>query len=326
MILRRLRVLLVAVLSLSFALPALAQQGWPSRPVKLIVPFAAGGSSDLTARLIAQRLREALGQPVLVENRAGAGGTLATEFVAKATPDGYTLLVAVAGPYITAPLLQKTSYDPLRDFAPISNVNGNPQVLLVNPSVAAKDVRELIALAKAQPGKLNVSTAGSGSLPELSEIMLNHMAGVQTTLVPYTGGAPSVAAVLSGEAHVTFANPPDAIPQMKAGKLRALAVTGARTFAPMPEVPTIAESGLPEFVVETWNGLVAPTDTPPEIISRLSRIVQDAAKDPLMRQRMADAGMAPIGDTPEQFRTFLQAQVNFWSKFMRDSGIKGAGQ
>jgi tripartite-type tricarboxylate transporter receptor subunit TctC len=322
----RLRVLLVAVVSLSFALPALAQQDWPSRPVRLIVPFAPGGSSDLAGRLIAQRLHEALGQPVLVENRGGAGGTIATEFVARAAADGYTLLVAVAGPYITAPLLQKTAYDPLRDFAPISNVNGNPQVLMVNPSVAAKNVRELIALAKAQPGELNVATSGPGSLTEMSAIMFNHMAGVQTMLVPYKGGAPAITAVLSGDAQAHFTNPSDAIPQMKAGKLRALAVTGAKTFAPMPEVPTMAESGLPEFVVETWNGLVAPAGTSPEIISRLSRIVQDTAKNPLMRQRMADAGMAPIGDTPEQFRAFLQAQVNFWSKFLRESGIKTAGQ
>jgi len=174
----RLRVLLVAVVSLSFALPALAQQGWPSRPLKLIVPFAPGGNSDLAGRLIAQRLQEALGQPVLVESRAGAGGTIATEFVARAAPDGYTLLVAVAGPYITAPLLQQTSYDPLLDFAPISNVNGNPQVLLVHPGVAAKNVRELIALAKAQPGKLNVSTSGPGSLTEMSAIMFTNQSVV----------------------------------------------------------------------------------------------------------------------------------------------------
>ncbi|MGB7541361.1 MAG: tripartite tricarboxylate transporter substrate binding protein, partial [Burkholderiales bacterium] len=297
---------------------------WPTRPVKLIVPFPPGGSADLTGRLIAQRLQEALGQPVIVENRAGAGGAIATETVARAAPDGYTLLLAVAGPLITAPLLQKTSYDPLRDFAPISNVDGNPQVLVVNPGVAAKNVRELIALARAQPGRLNISTAGPGSLIDMSAIMFNTMAGVQITLVPYKGGAPAVAAVLAGEAQATFANPSDAIAQVQAGKLRALAVTGAQTFAPMPEVPTIAASGLPEFVVETWYGLVAPAGTPPEIVARLSHIVQDAAKDPAMRRRMADAGLTPIGDTPEQFRAFLQAQVSFWSKFVRESGIKAA--
>lgn len=320
----RLRVLFVAVLSLLLALPSFAQQQWPARPVKLLVPFSPGGSADLIGRLIAQRLQEALGQPVIVENRAGAGGAIATEAVARAAPDGYTLLLAVAGPHITAPLLQKMSYDPLRDFAPISNVVSNPQVLMVNPGVAASNVRELIALAKAQPGKLNLSTAGPGSLIEMSAIMFNAMAGVRTTLVPYKGGAPAVTAVLSGEVQASFANPSDAIPLAQAGKVRALAVTSAKTFAPMPEVPTLAASGLPEFVVETWFGLVAPAATPPEIVNRISHIVQDAAKDPAMRQRMADAGMTPIGDTPEQFRAFLRAQVSFWSKFVREAGIKAA--
>jgi tripartite-type tricarboxylate transporter receptor subunit TctC len=320
----RLRVLLVAALSLSLTSPLFAQQQWPARPVKLLVPFSPGGSADLIGRLIAQRLQEALGQPVIVENRAGAGGAIATEAAAKAAPDGYTLLLAVAGPHITAPLLQKLPYDPLRDFAPVSNVVSNPQMLMVNPGVAANNVRELIALARAQPGTLNFSTAGPGSLIEMSAIMFNVMAGVQTTLVPYKGGAPAVAAVLSGEVQATFANPSDAISLMQAGKVRALAVTSGKTFAPMPEVPTIAASGLPEFVLETWFGLVAPAGTPPEIVNRLSRIVQDAAKDPVMRQRMNDAGMTPIGDTPEQFRIFLQAQVSFWSKFVRDAGIKSA--
>ncbi|MBI4290052.1 MAG: tripartite tricarboxylate transporter substrate binding protein [Betaproteobacteria bacterium] len=320
-----LRVLLVAVLSLSFALPALGQS-WPSRPIKILVPFAPGGSSDLAARLVAQRLQEALGQAVLVENRPGAGGILATDAVAKSAPNGYTLLLAVAGPYITAPLLQNTPYDPLRDFAPVSTLNGNPQVLVVHPDVPATNVRELIALAKAKPGKLNFSTSGPGALTEVSAIIFNQMAGVQITLVPYKGGTSAVTAILSGEAHVHFTNPSEAIPQTRAGKVRALAVTGAKAFAPMPTVPTIAESGLPGFVVETWNGVVAPAGTPPEIVNRLSDIIQALTRDPSVRQRMADTGMSPMGESPEEFKVFIQAQLSLWSRFFREYGIKAPGK
>ncbi|MBI2960489.1 MAG: tripartite tricarboxylate transporter substrate binding protein [Betaproteobacteria bacterium] len=321
----RLRALLVAVLSLSLALPALAQ-GWPSRPIRILVPFAPGGSSDLAARLIGQRLQEALGQPAIVENRPGAGGILATDAVAKAAPNGYTVLLAVAGPYITAPLLQNTPYDPLRDFAPISTLNGNPQVLVVHPSVPVSNARELITMAKAQPGKLNFSTSGPGALTEVSAIIFNHMAGVQMTLVPYKGGTSAVTALLAGEAQVHFTNPSEAIPQTRAGKLRAIAVTGAKRFAPMPTVPTLAESGLPGFVVETWNGLVAPAGTPPEIVNRLSSIIQELTRDPAVRQRMADTGMSAMGESPEEFRAFIQAQLTLWSKFFRDYGIKAPGR
>jgi tripartite-type tricarboxylate transporter receptor subunit TctC len=322
----RLRTLIAAVLSLLLALPALAQQRWPARPMKILVPFPPGGTSDLIGRLLAQRLQDALGQPVIVENRTGAGGMIATDAVAKSPPDGYTLLIAITGPYITAPLLQKTPYDTLRDFVAISNININPQVLLVHPSAEVSSVRDLIALAKARPGKLNIATAGPGSLTEVSAVMFNHMASVQTTLVPYRGGAPDVAAVLSGDAYATYVQPSDAIPQVKAGKLRALAVTGAKRFPQLPNVPTVAESGLPGFVVETMNGVVAPAGTPPEIVNRISGLIQQFANDPAMRERMADVGLTAIGDTPEQFRAFVEAQVEFWAKFIRESGLKAAAQ
>lgn len=321
----RLRALLVAVLSFSLIVPALGQS-WPTRPIRIVVPFAAGGSSDFAARLIRQRLQEALGQPVLVENRPGAGGILATDAVAKAAPNGYTLLLAVAGPYITAPLLQDTPYDPVRDFAPISTFSGNPQVLLVHPSVPVANVRELIALAKAQPGKLNFSTSGPGALTEVSAIIFNRMAGVDITLVAYKGGANAMAALLSGETGVYFSNPSEAIPQTRAGKVRALAVTGAKAFPPMPGVPTMVKSGLPGFVVETWFGLVAPAGTPPEIVNRLSTVVQDLGRDPQVSQRLANTGMTAMGENPGEFRAFIQAQLNLWGKFFRDYGIKAPGR
>ena len=316
----------VALCSLSALLAhlpgTLHAQEWPTRPVRMIVPFAPGGSSDLSARLIAPRMQEALGQPVLVENRAGAGGTIATDFVAKSAPDGYTLLLSVAGPYLIAPLTQKTPYDPARDFAPITIVNGNPQVLLAHPSVAAKSIRELIALAKAQPAALNFATAGPGSLVELSALVFNHMAGTKVTVVSYKGGAPAVAATLAGETQLTFANTSDALPQIKSGKLTALAVTSAKRFQPLPEVPAIAESGLPEFDVTTWNGLAAPAGTPAPVVNRIARVVQDALKDPVIRQRMVELGTTPGGESPEQARAYLQAQSAFWAKFIRDAGVR----
>ncbi|MBI4292312.1 MAG: tripartite tricarboxylate transporter substrate binding protein [Betaproteobacteria bacterium] len=317
----RIRLSVLLLLTLAFSCGAYAQ-GWPTRPVRMIVPFAPGGTTDITARLIAPKMQQALGQPVIVENRTGAGGTIATEFVVKSAPDGYTLLMAGGGPTFIAPLAPKPRYDSLRDLAMISNVNTNPQVLLVHPSVPAKNVRELIAYAKANPGKLNFGTAGMISLIHLSAEVFNHMAGVNTVLVHYKGGAPATAAAMAGEVQATFANPSDAIPQMKSGKLRALAVTGSARLAQMPELPTITSSGLPGFVADTFNGVVAPAGTSPEIIARLSRIIQEIVKEPAISQRMLELGTTPVGDTPEQFRAYLQAQVNFWSKSLRASGIK----
>ncbi len=297
-------------------------QAWPMRPLRMIVPFAPGGTTDITARLIAPKMQQALGQPVIVENRAGAGGTIATDFVAKSAPDGYTLLMAGGGPTIIAPLAPKARYDSLRDLAMISNVNTNSQVLLVNPSVPAKNVRELIAYAKANPGKLNYGTAGPSSLIHLSGEVFNHMAGVNIIMVHYKGGTPATAAAVAGEVQVTFANPSDAMTQMKAGKLRALAVTGSERLAQTPDLPTISAAGLPGFVVETFNGLVAPAGTNREVIARLSRIVQDICRDPVIAQRMSELGTTVVGDTPEHFRSYLQTQIAFWTEALREFGIK----
>ena len=316
----QLRLPVVLFLTLLVTCGAYAQ-GWPARPVRMIVPFAPGGTTDITARLIAPKMQQALGQPVVVENRTGAGGTIATEFVAKSAPDGYTLLMAGGGPTIIAPLAPKARYDSLRDLAPISNVNTNSQVLLVHPTVPAKTVRELIAYAKANPGKLNYGTAGTNSLIHLSGEVFNHMAGVNIVSVHYKGGAPAAAAAIAGEVQVVFANPSDAIAQLKGGKLRALAVTGSARLAQTPDLPTITTSGLPGFVVETFNGVVAPAGTNPEIIERLSRIVQEICRDPDIHQRMTELGTTLIGDTPAQFRAYLQAQIGFWAKSLRESGI-----
>ncbi|MBS0337885.1 MAG: tripartite tricarboxylate transporter substrate binding protein [Proteobacteria bacterium] len=297
-------------------------QAWPTRPLKIIVPFAPGGSTDLTARLLAPRMQEALGQPVVVENKAGAGGAIATDFVAKSAPDGNTMLIAVAGPFVIAPLIAKAPYDPLKDFAFVAGLNGNPQVLLANPAMPAKTIRELIALAKAQPRALNFGTAGPGSLIELSGLVFNHMAGTSITTVPYKGGAPAVAAAIGGEVQLTFANTSDALPQVKSGKLRAMAVTSAARFPQLPDVPSIAESGLPDFNVVTWNAMVTPAGTPPEVVNRLARVIQDTLKDPAVRQRMSDFGTTTSTEGPAELGAFVQAQYAFWQKFIKESGLK----
>ena len=298
----------------------LAQSPWPAKPVRIVVPYAPGGITDTVTRLSAPKIQEALGQPVLVENKLGNGGALATEYVAKSSPDGYTLLMGSAAPQTLNQFIQKLGYDGLKDFAPVTLINTNPLVLLVNPALPAQNVRELIALAKAQPGKLNF--AGAGGLTQFSGEIFKYVAGIDMIYVPYKGGAPATAAAVAGDAQVTFANYSDALPQMRAGKLRALGITSAKRFPQSPEVPTIAEAGLPGYAVDSWNGLFAPAGTPPEIVNRISLAVQQGFKDPALRKRMEDIGATPVGDTPDQFRALVAAELQKWGNFVKQTGIK----
>ena len=301
--------------------PGLAlAQAWPSRPVRMIVPFAPGGVTDSSARLVAPKIQEAVGQPVIVENRAGAGGIVAADYVAKSAPDGYTLLMGSTAAQSLLQFVQKVSYDGLRDFAPITLVNTFPIVLMVHPAVPAQNVRELIALAKAQPGKLNF--AGAGGLTQFAGEIFKYMAGIDMVYIPYKGGAPAAAAAAAGDAQVTFANYSDALVHMKSGRLRPLGMTSAKRFPQTPEVPTIAEAGVPGYQVESWNGLFAPAGTPPEILARVALAVQQAYKDPTLRKRMEEMGTAPVGDTPAEFRAFVQAELQKWETFVKQSGIK----
>src|SRR4051812_18272682 len=305
------------LLSLSFSV---FSQTWPVRPVRIVVPYAPGGITDSSARLVAPKIQEAIGQPVVVENKLGAGGIVATDYVAKAAPDGYTFLMGSAAPQTLIPFVQKVTYDGLRDFVPVTNVNTFPIVLMVNPALSAHSVKELIALAKAQPGKLTF--AGAGGLTQYAGEIFKYMAGIDLLYVPYKGGAPAAAAAAAGDVQVTFANYSDALTHMKSGRLRALGITSAKRFPQSPEVPTIAESGVPGYRVESWNGLLAPAGTPPEAVNRMAAAVQQGLKDPPTRKRMEEMGTEAVGDTPGEFRAFLQAEVKKWGDFVRQSGIK----
>jgi tripartite-type tricarboxylate transporter receptor subunit TctC len=295
-------------------------QAWPSKPVRMVVPFAPGGVTDSSARIVAAKMQEAIGQPVVVDNRTGAGGVIATDHVAKSPPDGYTILMASAAPQTLLQFVQKTGYDGLKDFAPITLVNTFPIVLMVHPSVPAQNVRELIALAKAQPGKLNF--AGAGGLTQFAGEIFKHMAGVDMVYIPYKGGAPAAAAAAAGDAQVTFANYSDALAHMKSGRLRPLGMTSAKRFPQSPEVPTIAEAAIPGYQVESWNGLLAPAGTPPDVVNRMAAAVQQGYKDPNTRKRLEEMGTEPVGDAPAEFRAFVQAELQKWGSFVKQSGIK----
>jgi len=312
--LRRFALLLLLLPVASFG------QSWPSKPVRIIVPYAPGGITDSSARLVAPKIQEAIGQPVLVENKLGAGGTIATDYVAKSPPDGYTLLMGSAAPQTLLQFVQKLSYDGLKDFSPVTNINTFPIVLMVNPSVPARDAKELIALARAQPGKL--SFAGAGGLTQFAGEIFKYMAGIDMLYVPYKGGAPAAAAAAAGDVQVTFANYSDALSFMKSGKLRPLGMTSAKRFPQSPEVPTIAEAAVPGYQVESWNGLFSPAGTPPDIVARLAAAVQAGYRDGVLRKRMQDMGAEPVGDSPVQFRAFVEAEMEKWSSFVKHSGIR----
>jgi tripartite-type tricarboxylate transporter receptor subunit TctC len=303
--------------------PNAQAQTFPNKPIRIIVGFAAGGNTDIVSRTIAERMQALLGQPVLVENRAGAGGVVATEFTAKSAPDGYTLLMSSLGPHTISPsLLKSVGFDPVADLAPVSNVAFNALLLMVNPAVPAKTVQELIAYEKSNPGKLNFGSSGVSGTTHLSGEVFNSMTGTKLVHVAFRGGPPAIAALLAGDVQLMFANLSDALPQIRSGKVRGIAVTSTQRVPQAPELPTIAESGLPGYDVGPWNGLVAPGRTPPDIINRLSETVQAIAKEPAFRQRMFEIGSTPIGDTPEQFRATIRNDLARWAKIIKDAGIK----
>jgi tripartite-type tricarboxylate transporter receptor subunit TctC len=296
---------------------------YPTKPVRLVVPFPAGGATDILARAVAQKLGETWGQTFVVDNRPGAGGNIGSELVAKAAPDGYTLEMGTVGTHaINASLYAKMPYDHVKDFAPIILVAGVPNVLVVNPAVPVNSVQELIAYAKANPGKLNFASSGSGTSIHLSGELFKVMAGVQMTHVPYKGSAPALADLLGGQVQLMFDNLPPSLPQIKGGKLRALAVTSASRAPALPDTPTIAESGLPGFEASSWFGLLAPAGTPPAIIAKLNTEIATWLASPEAREKLLALGATAAGGTPEDFARHIQQETAKWAKVAKDSGAK----
>lgn len=298
-------------------------QSWPSRPIRIVVPYAAGGNTDVVARLTAERLQNALGQSVTVENRAGGAGMVAVSYVMNAPADGYTLLMSSTGPHTIMPALKPSvPFDPLKDLVPVSNVSSNALVLLVHPSLPAKTYKELVALAKQQPGKLNIGSGGIGSTAHLAGEMLKSMAGIQMIHVPFSGGAPLMVSALAGNVQVSFNNIADALPMIRSGKLVGLAVTSRERQPQAPDLPTLAELGLSDYEAGPWNGVVAPAKTPPEVVAKLSQAIQTLVKEPAFRARLVEIGSVPIGDTPEQYRSTIEKELVRWKKVVIDAGIK----
>jgi tripartite-type tricarboxylate transporter receptor subunit TctC len=301
----------------------LAADAYPTKPVRLIVPFPPGGPADALARMVGDRIAGTLGQPVVVDNRPGAGGNIGMELAAKAAPDGHTLVLAPAGNLTVNPsLYRNVPYDVARDFAPVTVIAAVPNVLVVNPQLPAKDLAELIAYAKANPGKLNYSSPGPGSGAHLAGELLKSSAGIDIVHVPYNGIAPATTAVVAGDVQLMFAGAPAALPQVAGGKLRAIAVASPRRIATAPSVPTLDESGLPGFDVTSWYSIVAPAGTPPAVIERLQRDIARALQNPDVKAKLAALGAEPIANTPADFAAMLGSETAKWSKIVKDANIK----
>ena len=297
-------------------------QLWPQRPVRIIVPYAAGGNSDGMARMVAQRLGDAFGQTFIVENRLGANGAIATEAVARSAADGYTLLWAVTPPVAINPALTKVNYHPIKDFAPISAVAVNAFVLVVNKSFPPKTVAEFIAYVREQPNKLAYSESGVGSLTHLTMALFLKRAGLQMTNVSYRGNAPALTDVVAGHLPTMFSSIADAIPQAAAGSIRLLAVSGKERAPQLPNVPTVAESAFPGFNVLTWNGLMAPAGTPEDVVDKIAAEIGHSVKDPQFAARLAEYGVDPLGNTPAEFRAMVAANTDLWAETVQSLGLK----
>lgn len=313
---------LLATVASATALTA-AAQAFPSKPMKIIVPFPPGAATDTLARAVAQKLSEAYGQPVVVENKSGATGTIGSTQVMMSPPDGYTLLMATTSTHGIAPnLYKKAPYDPVRDFEPVSLVAWTPNVLAVNPSVKADSVKELIALARAEPGKITFASSGSGSSIHLAGELFKSMAGVDMLHVPYKGAAPALTDLIGGQVSIMFDTVAQSLPQIKAGKLKALAVTTRQRSSALPDVPTVSEAGLPGYEMAGWIGLLAPRGTPRDVIDKLAAEVARIVKLPDVRERMATLGVELAGSPPQEFGSVISTELPKYAKLMRDAGMQ----
>jgi len=297
-------------------------QAWPDKPIRFIMSAPAGSSIDVLGRTIGDKLKDKLGQPIVVENKPAAGGTVAVGETARAAPDGYTMVLAFNGPLSIAPLLQKLPYDVQKDLLPVITTTSQPNVLAVNAQVPAKDVRELVAYAKANPGKLNYASVGPGSSSHLNGELLKSLAGIDIVHIPFNGSPPAVTATVQGETQMMFAVMQPLQPQITAGKLRALAVTSAKRFPLLPDLPTIAESGYPDFVALAWNGILVPAGTPKAIVTRLNSEINAILKDPDVVKKLNAAGFDLAGGTPEEFAATIAGETAKWAPVIKRANIK----
>ncbi len=318
----RSRWLLFLLLVLGLAGPALAQQSYPSKPVKLLVGFPPGGPVDVLARIFAEKFSAMWSQPVLVDNRAGATGNIASELTAKSSPDGYTLLFTANTHVTNGALYSKLAYDPIKDFSPISQVTYYSLVLVAHPSVPVKTLADLIALAKAQPGKLAFNSAGNGTPTHLTAELFRIAAGIDFLHVPYKGGAASTTDLLAGRVQFAFSNPVSALPHVKSGRLRALATTGTARSPIFPDVPTMAESGFPGLEAGTWHLFLGPAGLPNDIVNKLATDIRSVLRMADVRERFSAIGVEPIGTTPEQLAAIMRAEMEKWTKVIRAAQIK----
>jgi tripartite-type tricarboxylate transporter receptor subunit TctC len=300
---------------------AAAQATYPNKTITIIVPFSAGGTTDILARIIGQGLNKELGQSVVIDNRAGAGGNIGGQLAARAAPDGYTLFMGTVGTHaINAALYKKMPFDPVKDFTPLTRVAMVPNLLVANPAQPFKTVKELIAYGKANPGKLNFGSSGSGSSIHLSGELFKSMAGVDMVHVPYKGSAPAVTDLLGNQIAIMFDNLPSAIQHVRSGKLRAIAVTTAKRSPELPDVPTIAEAGVPGYEATSWFGMFAPAGTPPDVVAKLNTALAKVLADAEVKKKIAGQGGEPYAEKPEQFADFIRKESVKWSKVVKDSG------
>ena len=311
----------LALLLLSLAAPTAAQP-YPVKPIRFLVGFPPGGTNDIVARALAQKLTESLGQSLVVENRGGANTAIATEVAARAAPDGYTILLNAPG-HATNPALMKLAFDPIKDFAFISLLAETQNLIVAHPSFPPRSVPELIAFSKKRPGEINYASSGTGTTVHLSAELFQYMAGIKWVHIPYKGGGPAVIELLAGQTSLMFGNLPTVIQHVRSGKLRPLAVTGARRSPALPDIPTVAASGVPGYEVTAWYGVCAPAKTPRAIIEQLHGEIVRALNSPDLRERLLAQGADPVGSTPEQYTAFMQNEIAKWAKVIQAAGIKG---
>jgi tripartite-type tricarboxylate transporter receptor subunit TctC len=315
-----LRALCLVLACNTLASSALAED-FPSKPIRLIVPFPAGGPNDLIARVVGQRMSEIAKQPVLIDNRSGSAGALGTDAVAKSAPDGYTIAITSASSLAILPTMEKINYDPQRDLAPVTLVATVPEMLVVASNVPARNMAELVALAKAQPGKLNFASAGVGGLPHLAGELFKLTARIDIVHVPYRGAAPAINDLLGQQVQMTFLDLPVILPQIKAGNLHPIAL-GTKARSPLaPDVPTMAEVGMPEVLAENWYGMVAPAATPKDVIAKLNKMTTEAMSDRNVKDKLADQGLTLVPQTPEEFRAHIVSETAKWAKVIKESGV-----